>query len=82
MPHDASCFNGGNLNGQFDATCFESAKPPNAVAPQVGKPAHATVLRNALAPPCPMPSLNKELTKPTLCSFQSLFLDLTQVNFA
>ncbi|MDZ8053472.1 MAG: hypothetical protein RMX68_013805 [Aulosira sp. ZfuVER01] len=31
---DASCYNGGNLNGQFA---------------QVGKAAHATVLRNALA---------------------------------
>ncbi|EKE99653.1 hypothetical protein FDUTEX481_09915 [Tolypothrix sp. PCC 7601] len=30
----ASCYNGGKLNGQFA---------------QVGKPAHATVLRNALA---------------------------------
>jgi radical SAM-linked protein len=33
---NASCYNGGNPNGQFT---------------QVGKPAHVTVLRNALAPP-------------------------------
>jgi hypothetical protein len=41
-------------------TANKSAKPPNG-APwepdgqfaQVGKPAHATVLRNAVAPPCP-----------------------------
>ncbi|WP_339376416.1 hypothetical protein [Calothrix sp. NIES-2098] len=31
----ATCYNGGNPNGQFA---------------QVGKPAHATVLRNAVAP--------------------------------
>ncbi|WP_339376040.1 hypothetical protein [Calothrix sp. NIES-2098] len=34
-PCHASCYNGGNPNGQFA---------------QVGEPAHATVLRNALAP--------------------------------
>ena len=32
------------LCGQFDASCFKSAEPPNALAPQVGKPAHATTL--------------------------------------
>lgn len=41
MPNDGSCYNGGN--------------PRNAVAPQVGKPVHATVLRKALPPQCPMP---------------------------
>ena len=35
---NATCYNGGNLNGQFDATCFKSGNPPNAVAPQVGRP--------------------------------------------
>ncbi|BAZ50363.1 short-chain dehydrogenase/reductase SDR [Nostoc sp. NIES-4103] len=44
-----------NLSHQFDGSCFKSAKPPNALPPQVGKPAHATgspTRREALiAPP-------------------------------
>ena len=74
MPYDASCFNGGNLNGQFDATCALVGRPARAQwLLKSGNPNFATVLRNALAPLCPTPHFQVRI-EPLLLDKKRLFL--------